>query len=42
VGELTTKATFEVEVASKSAAAAIEKAGGSLKTLRKEDAPPAS
>src|SRR5579863_5402101 len=37
VGELTTKATFEVEVASKSAAAAIEKAGGSLKTLRKED-----
>jgi large subunit ribosomal protein L15 len=42
VGELTTKATFEVEVASKSAAAAIEKAGGSLKMLRKEDAPPAS
>ncbi len=42
VGELTTKATFEVEVASKGAAAAIEKAGGSLKTLRKEDAPPAS
>jgi large subunit ribosomal protein L15 len=42
VGELTTKATFEVEVASKSAAAAIEKAGGSLKTLRKVDAPPAS
>jgi large subunit ribosomal protein L15 len=42
VGELTTKATFEVEVASKSAAAAIERAGGSLKTLRKEDAPPAS
>src|SRR5580693_2058443 len=42
VGEWTTKATFEVEAASKSAAAAIEKAGGSLKTLRKEDAPPAS
>ena len=42
VGELTTKAAFEVEVASKSAAAAIEKAGGSLKTLRKEDAPSAS
>jgi large subunit ribosomal protein L15 len=42
VGELTTKATFEVETASKSAAAAIEKAGGSLKTLRKEDAPSAS
>ena len=42
VGELTSKATFEVEVASKSAAAAIEKAGGSLKTLRKEDAPSAS
>jgi large subunit ribosomal protein L15 len=37
VGELTTKATFEVEAASKSAAAAIEKAGGSLKTLRQED-----
>jgi large subunit ribosomal protein L15 len=36
VGELTTKATFEVEVASKSAAAAIEKAGGSIKTLRQE------
>ena len=42
VGELKTKATFEVETASKSAAAAIEKAGGSLKTLRKEDAPPAA
>src|ERR1700759_5548235 len=41
-GELTSKATFEVEAASKSAAAAIEKAGGSLKTLRKEDAPSAS
>jgi large subunit ribosomal protein L15 len=36
VGELTTKATFEVAVASKSAAAAIEKAGGSIKTLRQE------
>ena len=42
VGELKTKATFEVETASKSAVAAIEKAGGSLKTLRKEDAPSAS
>jgi large subunit ribosomal protein L15 len=42
VGEWATKAAFEVEVASKSASAAIEKAGGSLKTLRKEDAPPAS
>ena len=41
VGELKTKATFEVEVASKSAAAAIEKAGGSLKTLRQEAAPSA-
>jgi large subunit ribosomal protein L15 len=30
------------ETASKSAVAAIEKAGGSLKTLRKEDAPSAS
>jgi large subunit ribosomal protein L15 len=39
VGEWTTKAVFEVEVASKSAAAAIEKAGGSLKTLRIEKAP---
>jgi len=39
VGEWTTKATFEVEAASKSAAAAIEKAGGSLKTLRQEAAP---
>jgi large subunit ribosomal protein L15 len=42
VGEWTTKAAFEVQTASKSAAAAIEKAGGSLKTLRKEDAPSAS
>ena len=42
VGELTAKAAFEVEAASKSAAAAIEKAGGSLKTLRQEAAPAAS
>ena len=42
VGEWTTKATFEVETASKTAAAAIEKAGGSFKTLRQEAAPPAS
>ena len=42
VGEWTTKATFEVETASKTAAAAIEKAGGSLKTLRQETAPSAS
>ncbi|HTR12339.1 MAG TPA: 50S ribosomal protein L15 [Roseiarcus sp.] len=33
-GELKAKANFEVAAASKSAAAAIEKAGGSLKTLR--------
>jgi large subunit ribosomal protein L15 len=37
VGELTTRATFEVAAASKNAAAAIEKAGGSVKTLRLED-----
>jgi large subunit ribosomal protein L15 len=42
VGEWTAQATFEVEAASKSAAAAIEKAGGSLKTLREEAAPSAS
>ena len=36
VGEWTTTATFEVEAASKSAVAAIEKAGGSVKTLREE------
>ena len=42
VGELTSKATCEVEVASKSATAAIEKAGGSVKTLRQEAAPSAS
>jgi large subunit ribosomal protein L15 len=35
-GELKAKAHFEVAAASKSAAAAIEKAGGSLKTLREE------
>jgi len=33
-GELKARANFEVAAASKSAAAAIEKAGGSLKTLR--------
>jgi large subunit ribosomal protein L15 len=37
VGEWTTRATFEVAAASKSAAAAIEKAGGSIKTLRQRD-----
>ena len=42
VGEWKTKATFEVETASKTAAAAIEKAGGSLKTLRQDVAPAAS
>jgi len=42
VGEWTARARFEVEAASKSAAAAIEKAGGSLKTLRQEAAPPAA
>src|SRR5579871_647788 len=42
VGGLTARARFEVEAASKSAAAAIEKAGGSLKTLRQEAAPPAA
>src|ERR1700744_5163348 len=41
VGEWTTRATFEVAAASKSAAAAIEKAGGSIKTLRQEAAPSA-
>jgi large subunit ribosomal protein L15 len=39
VGEWTARASFEVEAASKSAAAAIEKAGGALKTLRLEAAP---
>jgi large subunit ribosomal protein L15 len=42
VGEWTMSATFEVEAASKTAAAAIEKAGGSLKTLRQEADPTAS
>ena len=41
-GELKAKAHFEVAAASKSAAAAIEKAGGSLKRLREEAAPAAS
>jgi len=38
-GELKAKANFEVAAASKSAAAAIEKAGGTLKTLRSGAAP---
>jgi large subunit ribosomal protein L15 len=42
VGEWTARASFEVEAASTSAAAAIEKAGGSLKTLRQEAAPSAA
>ena len=42
VGEWTAKAAFEVEAASKSAEAAIEKAGGSVKTLRQEAASAAS
>src|ERR1700761_7606599 len=44
VGEWTTTATFEVAAASKSAAAAIEKTGGSVKTLRveQESAPSAA
>jgi large subunit ribosomal protein L15 len=42
VGEWTTSATFEVAAASKSAAAAIEKAGGAVKTLRQEVSPSAS
>jgi large subunit ribosomal protein L15 len=42
VGAWTARAAFEVDAASKSAAAAIEKAGGSLKTLRQEVAPPAA
>ena len=41
-GELTAKANFEVAGASKSAVAAIEKAGGSLKTLKAEAEPAAS
>jgi large subunit ribosomal protein L15 len=42
VGEWKTTANFEVEAASKSAAAAIEKTGGSVKTLRRETAPAAA
>jgi large subunit ribosomal protein L15 len=42
VGEWTTTASFEVEAASKSAVAAIEKAGGSVKTLRQEAAAPSA
>jgi large subunit ribosomal protein L15 len=42
VGEWTARASFEVEAVSKSAAAAIDKAGGSVKTLRQEATPPAS
>jgi large subunit ribosomal protein L15 len=42
VGAWTARATFEVEAASKGAAAAIEKTGGSLKTLRQEAAPSAA
>ena len=38
-GEIKAKAHFEVLTASKSAVAAIEKAGGSVKTLRVEAAP---
>jgi large subunit ribosomal protein L15 len=41
-GELKAKASFEVAAASKSAAAAIEKAGGDLKTLREKANPAAS
>ena len=41
-GELTAKAHFEVAATSKTAAAAIEKAGGTLKTLREEAAGAAS
>jgi large subunit ribosomal protein L15 len=40
-GELKAKVAFEVFGASKSAVAAIEKAGGSVKTLRPEAAPAA-
>jgi len=38
-GEIKAKADFEVYGASKSAVAAIEKAGGSVKTLKSETAP---
>ena len=41
-GELKAKVDFEVAAASRSAAAAIAKAGGSLKTLRQEPTPAAS
>jgi large subunit ribosomal protein L15 len=41
-GEWKATASFEVEAASKSATAAIEKAGGSVKTLRRETAPAAA
>ena len=41
-GVLKAKVDFEVSAASKSAAAAIAKAGGSLKTVRAEPAPAAS
>jgi large subunit ribosomal protein L15 len=41
-GELKAKAHFEVAAASKSAAAAIEKAGGTLRWLREEASPSAS
>ncbi len=41
-GELTAKANFEVTAASKSAVAAIEKAGGAVKTLQAEAEPAAS
>jgi large subunit ribosomal protein L15 len=40
-GEIKAKASFEVYGASKSAVAAIEKAGGSVKTLKAESAPAA-
>ncbi len=40
-GEIKAKASFEVYGASKSAVAAIEKAGGSVKTLKVETAPAA-
>jgi large subunit ribosomal protein L15 len=42
VGEWKATASFEVEAASKSATAAIEKAGGSVNTLRRETAPAAA
>jgi large subunit ribosomal protein L15 len=42
VGEWKASANFEVAAASKSAAVAIEKAGGSIKTLRGEAAQAAS